>query len=89
MDGITTFAKPVERGQVSDSYLRGMSMSRLVLIAAGILAPLIIAAPARAQTAARHYDCSKAGNANKSVCKGAPRCRASIAHHSKRVTAQL
>ncbi|WP_415644128.1 DUF3761 domain-containing protein [Sphingomonas antarctica] len=46
-------------------------MKRLILIAAALLAPLAISAPANAQAAARNYDCSKAGNANKTVCKNA------------------
>ena len=48
-------------------------MKRLLIGAAAlVLGSLTVsAAPANAQTAARHYDCSKAGNANKAVCKGA------------------
>lgn len=46
-------------------------MKRILLTVAGLFAPLALtAAPAHAQ-AARHYDCTKAGNANKAVCKGA------------------
>lgn len=45
-------------------------MKRILLAFAGLVAPLAVtAAPAHAQ-AARHYDCTKAGNANKAVCKG-------------------
>ncbi len=47
-------------------------MKRLLMIAAGMLLPLaFVATPAAAQTAARNYDCTKAGNANKAVCKAA------------------
>lgn len=47
-------------------------MKRLVLTATGLALPLLIGAtPANAQAAARHYDCTKAGNANKTVCKNA------------------
>ncbi len=48
-------------------------MNRLIRSAiALVLGSLSISvAPAHAQAAARHYDCSKAGNANKAVCKAA------------------
>lgn len=47
-------------------------MNRFILAAAGLLLPFVLSAmPANAQTAARHYDCSKAGNVNKAVCKNA------------------
>lgn len=46
-------------------------MNRMILAAIGLLAPMtLIAVPANAQ-AVRNYDCTKAGNANKSVCKSA------------------
>ena len=46
-------------------------MKRILLAVLSILAPLAVTAtPANAQ-AVRHYDCTKAGNANKAVCKGA------------------
>lgn len=48
-------------------------MKTLTYLAAALAIPLgFAAAPASAATAAapRHYDCSKAGNANKAVCKG-------------------
>lgn len=46
-------------------------MKRMILVAIGLLAPMaFIAVPANAQ-AVRNYDCTKAGNANKSVCKSA------------------
>jgi len=36
-----------------------------------LLPPALVASPAAAATStARHYDCSKAGNANKAACKG-------------------
>jgi hypothetical protein len=44
-------------------------MKRMILAAVGLLAPMtLIAIPANAQ-AVRNYDCTKAGNANKAVCK--------------------
>ncbi|MDB5580983.1 MAG: hypothetical protein JWR80_6159 [Bradyrhizobium sp.] len=48
-------------------------MKRLLISAAALVlgSLMISAAPANAQAAARHYDCSKAGNANKVACKGA------------------
>ena len=46
-------------------------MKYLMITASGLLLPLLMAAaPANAQ-AARNYDCTKAGNANKAACKGA------------------
>lgn len=46
-------------------------MKRILFAVAGLLLPFAItAAPAQAQ-AARNYDCTKAGNANKTVCKNA------------------
>lgn len=46
-------------------------MKRILLAALGMLAPLAVTAtPVNAQVV-RHYDCTKAGNANKAVCKGA------------------
>ncbi len=46
-------------------------MRRIAFAAIGLLLPfLFTATPANAQAAAgRHYDCSKAGNANKAACK--------------------
>jgi large subunit ribosomal protein L22e/Meckel syndrome type 1 protein len=45
-------------------------MKRILLAVVGILAPLVLTGtPALAQSA-RHYDCTKPGNANKAVCKG-------------------
>lgn len=41
------------------------------LIAAALLMPFGLAATPASAQAARNYDCSKAGNANKAVCKGA------------------
>ena len=41
------------------------------LIAAALLMPFGLAATPASAQAARTYDCSKAGNANKAVCKGA------------------
>lgn len=47
-------------------------MKRIIVAAAGLILPLAISsAPVNAQAAQRHYDCSKAGNANKAVCKSA------------------
>ena len=47
-------------------------MNRLLLALSALIVPLAVAAaPASAQTAARNYDCTKAGNANKTVCKNA------------------
>ena len=44
-------------------------MRRLIVLP--VLLPLVFAAgPVGAATAARNYDCSKAGNANKTACKG-------------------
>lgn len=54
-------------------------MNRFLLAAVGLLAPLaLLGAPAHAQ-AVRNYDCTKAGNANKSVCKNAAAARAAPA----------
>lgn len=49
------------------------SMKRIVLALVGLLAPLpLMTASAQAQAqAVRNYDCSKAGNANKTACKNA------------------
>lgn len=47
-------------------------MKRILLALGALILPLAIGtAPAAAQTAARNYDCTKAGNANKTVCKNA------------------
>jgi len=43
-------------------------LSRTLLILAFLVPSALVASPATA--AARHYDCSKAGNANKAACKG-------------------
>jgi hypothetical protein len=46
-------------------------MNRMILAAIGLLAPMaLLAVPANSQ-AVRNYDCAKAGNANKAVCKSA------------------
>lgn len=45
-------------------------MTKGWMFAAGLLVTLIGANPVSAQ-AVRHYDCTKAGNANKAACKGA------------------
>ena len=45
-------------------------MNRLILSAA-LAAGCSLASSAPALGAAKHYDCSKAGNANKAACKGA------------------
>lgn len=45
------------------------------------LAPVAPATAAAAAPAARHYDCSKAGNANKTVCKDAAAAAARPARH--------
>lgn len=42
---------------------------RAMLIAAFLMPAALVASPATA-AAERHYDCSKAGNANKAACKG-------------------
>jgi hypothetical protein len=49
-----------------------MGLIRRLAIFLAVLAPgMIAASPATAAAAtARHYDCSKAGNANKAACKG-------------------
>lgn len=49
------------------------NMKRILFAISGLLlGPLAFsAAPAHAETAARNYDCSKPGNANKTVCKNA------------------
>ena len=46
-------------------------MKRILLAAVGILAPLTLTAVTANAQAVRNYDCSKAGNANKTVCKNA------------------
>jgi hypothetical protein len=46
-------------------------MKRVLLAVAGLLAPLALTVAAAHAQAARHYDCTKAGNANKAACKGA------------------
>lgn len=46
-------------------------MNRFILAAGLLLLPVLATSSASAQTAARNYDCSKAGNANKTVCKNA------------------
>jgi hypothetical protein len=49
-----------------------MKFLRRVAVIAALFAPAAIgAAPAQAQSEPRHYDCSKAGNADKAVCKEA------------------
>ena len=45
-------------------------MKRLIL-AGAIAAACMLASSSPAAAAARNYDCSKAGNANKAACKGA------------------
>ena len=46
-------------------------MKHVIMAAIGLFAPMaLMAVPAQAQ-AVRNYDCAKAGNANKAVCKGA------------------
>jgi hypothetical protein len=45
-------------------------MNRLIL-AAALAAGCTLASSAPAVAAAKHYDCSKAGNANKAACKNA------------------
>lgn len=46
-------------------------MKRFLLAAGLLLLPVLGASSAHAQAAPRNYDCSKAGNANKTVCKNA------------------
>jgi hypothetical protein len=48
----------------------GITMSHLRAFAVLAISAVALTSPLHAQTA-RHYDCSKAGNANKAVCKGA------------------
>lgn len=43
---------------------------RAMLVVALLAPAALVAAPAAVATAPRHYDCSKAGNANKAACKG-------------------
>lgn len=48
-------------------------MTRIARLAPTALAALLMSmlpTPGQAQAKPRHYDCSKAGNANKTVCKG-------------------
>lgn len=45
---------------------------KAMTILAFLMPAALAASPAVSATAARHYDCSKAGNANKAACKGAP-----------------
>lgn len=60
-------------------------MTRILLAAAGLVlgSLTITATPASAQAAARHYDCSKAGNATKAACKGATPAKPSPASAPK------
>jgi hypothetical protein len=53
-------------------------MNRLIL-AAALAAGCALATSAPALAAAKSYDCSKAGNANKAVCKGAAKSAATAA----------
>ncbi|MFL6727283.1 MAG: DUF3761 domain-containing protein [Sphingomicrobium sp.] len=53
-------------------------MNRLIL-AAALAAGCALATSAPALAAAKNYDCSKPGNANKAVCKGAARSAAAAA----------
>jgi len=46
-----------------------MTPLRIALLALALTVPISVAGPAQAATSARHYDCSKAGNANKAACK--------------------
>ena len=46
-------------------------MKRILLAAIGILAPITFAATTANAQAVRNYNCTKAGNANKAVCKNA------------------
>ena len=46
-------------------------LSRALLLVLAFLAPAGLAASPATAAAARHYDCSKAGNANKAACKSA------------------
>jgi hypothetical protein len=53
------------------SYPGRAFMKHVILAAIGFVAPMaLIAVPGHAQ-AVRNYDCTKAGNANKAVCKSA------------------
>jgi len=47
-----------------------MTFVRGGLFALAFILPVSIAVPASAASQARHYDCSKPGNANKTACKG-------------------
>lgn len=53
-------------------------MNRLIL-AAALAAGCTLASSAPASAAAKNYDCTKAGNANKAACKGAAKSAASAA----------
>src|SRR5437764_4041932 len=53
-------------------------MNRLIL-AAALAAGCALATSAPALAAAKNYDCSKPGNANKAVCKGAAKSAAAAA----------
>jgi len=62
-----------------------MSLFRKVLFIAALSAPLaIVGSPASA--AERHYDCSKAGNANKAACKAASPAPAAQSRTTKAAT---
>ena len=70
--GITMIVRPLKRDQNYLPILEERGMNRMILAFVGLLFPLVLmASPANAQTTARHYDCSKAGNANKAACKNA------------------
>ena len=48
-----------------------MAIIRRAMLILAFLVPAALAALPTAAAAPRHYDCSKAGNANKAACKGA------------------
>jgi len=57
-------------------------MNRLIL-AAALAAGCTLVSSAPAAAAARNYDCSKPGNANKAACKGAAQSAAAAAAKAK------
>ena len=59
---------------------------RRVIIAIALAAGLSVVSSAPAAAAARNYDCSKAGNANKAACKGAAKVQPTKAAPVTRTT---
>ena len=69
---IATFDCETDRTRSScDSTTREYNMKHILFALVGLITPLTVIAVTADAQAARKYDCSKAGNATKAVCKSA------------------